>query len=177
MRISDWSSDVCSSDLKQYDPRNIGIYGCSAGGLLTAQSVAWLIDKKLPLPGAIAMLCEGGAYWTEGDSSRMVYDTSASTMATNPYFNGTSPVDPLVFPARSLALLAKFPPTLLVTATRDFALSSTVYTHSRLVAQGVDAELHVWEGLPHAFHMDPDLPESKQVYDVVVRFFAKHLRK
>src|SRR3546814_19634734 len=101
MRISDWSSDVCSSDLKQYDPRNIGIYGCSAGGLLTAQSVAWLIDKKLPLPGAIAMLCEGGAYWTEGDSSRMVYDTSASTMATNPYFNGTSPVDPLVFPARS----------------------------------------------------------------------------
>src|SRR3546814_8220851 len=75
----------------------------------------------------------------------MVYDTSASTMATNPYFNGTSPVDPLVFPARSLALLAKFPPTLLVTATRDFALSSTVYTHSRLVAQGVDAELHAWE--------------------------------
>src|SRR3546814_4106261 len=72
-------------------------------------------------------------------------------LATNPYFNGTSPVDPLVFPARSLALLAKFPPTLLVTATRDFALSSTVYTHSRLVAQGVDAELHVWEGLPHAF--------------------------
>src|SRR3546814_5596313 len=68
--------------IKQYDPRNIGIYGCSAGGLLTAQSVAWLIDKKLPLPGAIAMLCEGGAYWTEGDSSRMVYDTSASTMAT-----------------------------------------------------------------------------------------------
>src|SRR3546814_15853553 len=64
--------------IKQYDPRNIGIYGCSAGGLLTAQSVAWLIDKKLPLPGAIAMLCEGGAYWTEGDSSRMVYDTSAS---------------------------------------------------------------------------------------------------
>src|SRR3546814_2393308 len=96
MRISDWSSDVCSSDLKQYDPRNIGIYGCSAGGLLTAQSVAWLIDKKLPLPGAIAMLCEGGAYWTEGDSSRMVYDTSASTMATNRSEEHTSELQSLI---------------------------------------------------------------------------------
>lgn len=163
--------------LKTHDPRDIGIFGCSAGGLLTAQSVAWFLKEKLPLPGAIAMLCEGGVYWTEGDSSRFVYDTSAHTMAVNPYFTGVSPNDPLAFPARSLELLAKFPPTLLVTSTRDFALSSTVYTHSRMVKQGVEAELHVWEGLPHAFHMDPDLPESREVYDVVVRFFDKRLRK
>src|SRR3546814_18529842 len=96
-------------------------------------------------------------------------------MATNPYFNGTSPVDPLVFPARSLALLAKFPPTLLVTATRDFALSSTVYTHSSMVAQGVDAELHVWEGLPHALQMAPDLHESNDMSEVLVRFLPKPL--
>ncbi|MDF7775274.1 alpha/beta hydrolase [Sphingomonas sp. AOB5] len=163
--------------LKSYDPRNIGIYGCSAGGLLTAQSVAWFLKEKLPLPGAIGMLCEGGVYWTEGDSSRFVYDTSQHTMAVNPYFTGVSADDPLAFPARSLAVLAKFPPTLLVTSTRDFALSSTVYTHSRLVAQGVDADLHVWEGLPHAFHMNPDLPESREVYDVVVRFFDRRLGK
>ncbi|HWK36547.1 alpha/beta hydrolase [Sphingomonas sp.] len=163
--------------IKSYDPRNIGIYGCSAGGLLTAQSIAWFLKEKLPLPGAIGMLCEGGAYWTEGDSSRMVYDTSQHTYAVNPYLAHVDPNDPLVFPARSAEVLAKFPPTLLVTATRDFALSSTVYTHSRLVALGVPAELHVWEGLPHAFHMDPDLPESREVYDAVVRFFDKRLGK
>src|SRR3546814_12008018 len=55
--------------IMQYDPRNIGIYGCSAGGLLTAQSGAWLIDKKLPLPGARALLCEGGDHRTEGAPS------------------------------------------------------------------------------------------------------------
>jgi hypothetical protein len=27
----------------------------------------------------------------------------------------------------------------------------------------------------HAFLMDPDLPESKEVYQVVVRFFDRHL--
>ena len=161
--------------LKDYAPRDIGIYGCSAGGLLTAQSIAWFIQEKLPLPGAIGMLCEGGVYWTEGDSSRFVYDVSQHTMATNPYFQGVAADDPLAFPALSLPLLAKFPPTLLVSATRDFALSSTVYTHSRLVSQGVEADLHIFEGLPHAFHMDPDLPESQQVYAIVVRFFEKHL--
>ena len=161
--------------LKQYRPNEIGIYGCSAGGLLTAESIAWFIREKLPLPAAIGMLCEGGVYWTEGDSARFIYDVSQQTMATNPYFRGVAPDDPLAFPGRSLKTLAKFPPTLLVSATRDFALSSTVYTHSRLVSQGVDAELHIWEGLPHAFHMDPDLPESQQVYDVVIRFFERHL--
>ncbi len=163
--------------LKEYDPGQIGIYGCSAGGLLTAQSIAWFLKEKLPLPGAIGMLCEGGVYWTEGDSSRMVYDTSQHTIATNPYFQGVPADDPLAFPGRSGDVLAKFPPTLLVSSTRDFALSSTVYTHSRLVARRVDAELHIWEGLPHAFHMDPDLPESREVYDVVVRFFDRRLKK
>ncbi len=163
--------------LKEYRPNEIGIYGCSAGGLLTAESVAWFVEEKLPLPAAIGMLCEGGVDWTEGDSARFVYDISQQTMTTDPYFGGVAPDDPLAFPARSLKTLAKFPPTLLVSATRDFALSSTAYTHSRLVSQGVDAELHVWEGLPHAFHIDPDLPESKQVYDVVIRFFERHLGK
>jgi hypothetical protein len=58
----------------------------------------------------------------------------------------------------------------------DKALSSVAYTHFLLVAQGVDAELHVWEGLGHAFLYDPELPESREVYAVVVRFFEKHLR-
>jgi monoterpene epsilon-lactone hydrolase len=163
--------------LKEYDPRRIGIYGCSAGGLLTAQSIAWMLRQKLPLPGAIGMLCEGGVYWTEGDSARFVYDTSQHSVATNPYLAGVDPADPLAFPARSPALLGKFPPTLLVSSSRDFALSSVIYTHSRMVAQGVPAELHLWEGLPHAFHMDPDLPESREVYDVVVRFFDRRLRR
>src|SRR5258707_1314328 len=31
--------------LKTYKPGNIGIYGCSAGGALTAQSMAWFEAK------------------------------------------------------------------------------------------------------------------------------------
>jgi acetyl esterase/lipase len=42
-----------------------------------------------------------------------------------------------------------FPPTFLQTGTRDFFLSNTVRMHRKLRAAGVDAELHVWEAMPH----------------------------
>jgi hypothetical protein len=47
--------------------------------------------------------------------------------------------------------------------------------HRRPWNAGVDAELHVWGGMWHAFFMDPDLPESRDVYRTVVNFFARHL--
>ena len=41
--------------LKTNQPENIGIYGCSAGGMLTAESVAWFQKHALPRPGAIGI--------------------------------------------------------------------------------------------------------------------------
>jgi acetyl esterase/lipase len=91
------------------------------------------------------------------------------------YLAGTLASDPLVAPASSPAVLARFPPTLIVTGTRAFELSSAVYTHTQLVKQGVDAELHVWEGMFHGFFYNPDVPESRECYQVIVNFFARHL--
>ena len=47
--------------LKTYRPENVGIYGCSAGGMLTGMSVAWFQRHDLPRPGAIGILCAGAA--------------------------------------------------------------------------------------------------------------------
>ena len=91
------------------------------------------------------------------------------------YFSSVDPNDPLVSPINSPEILAKFPPTLIITGTRAFEMSSAVYTHSRLVKLGVDAELHVWEGLFHGFFYNPDVPESRDAYDVIVKFFDRHL--
>ena len=165
--------------LKTCKPSNIGIYGCSAGGLLTAQSIAWFKKKGLPVPGAVGMFCEGAAYWTEGDSGvtgeAFGWGSSSDTIGGNPYFKGVDPNDPLAFPVRSAKVMAGFPPSLLIAGTRDVALSSVVYTHSVLVAQGIDARLHIWEGLGHGFFLDPDLPQSREVYSVVAKFFDTHL--
>lgn len=69
----------------------------------------------------------------------------------------------------------KFPPTLLVTATRDMAMSSALHTHRQLVKAGVVADLHVWDGLQHYFFADVDLPESQEAFRVMVDFFDRHL--
>ncbi len=37
--------------LKTYKPQDIGIYGCSAGGMLTGMAVAWFQQHSLPRPG------------------------------------------------------------------------------------------------------------------------------
>jgi epsilon-lactone hydrolase len=66
---------------------------------------------------------------------------------------------------------------LIITATRGFELSSAVYTHSQLVKNGVAAELHVWEGLFHGFFYNPDVPESRDCYDTIIRFFDSRLAK
>jgi acetyl esterase/lipase len=79
-----------------------------------------------------------------------------------------------VSPGSSDEVLRQFPPTLIITATRGFEPSSAVRTHGRMVALGVDADLHVWEGLFHGF-FKPNMPESREAYDVILKFFDKHL--
>jgi acetyl esterase/lipase len=54
-------------------------------------------------------------------------------------------------------------------------LSQQLYRHRRLVNLGVETELHVFEGLFHFFFLNPDLPESRDAYNVMVRFFDKQL--
>jgi acetyl esterase/lipase len=173
---------------KTHRPENIGIYGCSAGGMLAAMSVAWFQRHGLPRPGAIGVLCagaasvDGGAFG--GDASyttlplgegRVLPPAAGGNPVPMDYFANTDPNDPLVAPASSPAVLALFPPTLIVTGTRAFELSNAVYTHTQLVKHGVDSDLHVWEGMFHGFFYNPDAPESRECYDVIVGFFAERL--
>lgn len=175
--------------LKTYRPEHIGLYGCSAGGMLAAMSVAWFQQHELPRPGAVGILCAGAAageavfggdanYTTmplgEGRRAQPVA-VGEGPPAGFDYFAGADGNDPLVFPVSSPEVLSRFPPTLIVTGTRAFELSNAVYTHAQLVKQGVDAALHVWEGMFHGFFYNPDVPESRECYDVIVRFFESHL--
>ena len=163
---------------KDYKPGNIGLYGCSAGAVLAAQSVAWFQKEGLAPPGAVGLFCGAGAYWGEGDSGTIaaaLYAYPADTSRDNAYLKNADPNDPVAFPIRSKAVLARFPPALLIASVRDPALSSVAHMHSRLVALGVPAELHVWEGLGHAFFFDHVLPESSEAFDVTVRFFDRVL--
>ena len=71
--------------------------------------------------------------------------------------------------------MARFPPALLITGTRDYAMSAVLHTHAQLVRLGVEAELHVREGMEHAYFYDPALPEAREAYDIIVKFSNRHL--
>jgi epsilon-lactone hydrolase len=184
------SEDVASvykELLKTYDSKDIGIYGCSAGGMLTAESEAWFQTHALPSPGAIGIYCAGAGGFG-GDSLYMASPTGEARMPSAVfgrapdrgvpqlgYFSGTKPNDPLVAPLNSPGILAKFPPTLIITADRDIAMSDAIYTDEQLVKERVDTELHVWEGLFHGFFYNADVPESRDAFNVMIQFFDRHL--
>jgi monoterpene epsilon-lactone hydrolase len=162
--------------LKSHAPQEIGLYGCAAGALLAAEATAWLVKHKVPPPGALGLFCEGAGYW-EGAARPMhsADDFIWRAPAENPYFIRTSSGDPLAFPIRSTALLAKFPPSLLLTTSRDPALGAAVDLQAALVRLGVHAELHVFDGFRRRFFFDPASPAAPDVYAAVARFFDSQL--
>lgn len=172
--------------LKTVPARKIGVFGCSAGGLLTAQSLAWFQHHGMPRPGAAGIFCAGGDPGMAGDSritGMLLGDgerppearPATNTPPTSGYLRGVSLTDFDAYPAKDRNTLAGFPPTLVITGTRDFAMSSAVNLHSRLVASGVAADLHVWEGGRHAFFYDVRVPEAREAYEVIRTFFRSRL--
>lgn len=164
--------------LKTYSADKIGIYGSSAGGLLTAQSVARFLKEDLPLPSAIGLFFGAAFHWGAGDSGHFIeglFDFPAIEPKKEHYFKDTDINDPLVFPGHSPALIKQFPPTLLITSVRDFALSSVVQTHRLLRQAAVEADLHVWDGLDHVFAYNSELPESQEAYQLIVEFFSRQI--
>ena len=185
---------VYNALLKDYEAANIGIYGCSAGAMLTAQTIGKLLQDDLPLPGAIGLFCAGapftmnevpGAFkMSNGESAYIVQaqsgnprpkDALISTRVSG-YFRSVEVIDPVLAPGDFDEVMSKFPPTLLISGTRDFAMSGVIATHQQLTKLGVDADLHIWEGMGHAsFAFNPRSPESDEVHSVIVRFFDRNL--
>ena len=95
--------------LKHYKPENIGLYGCSAGAALTAQSVAWFIDKNLPLPAAIGMFCLGAItvddFVTDAGAIQRAFSSQGENshdaglyFKNHAYFSGVGSGNALAFP-------------------------------------------------------------------------------
>jgi len=181
------SEDVCAvyrALLEDYAPSQIGIYGGSAGGILTSQATAWILAHGLPAPGAIGIF--GAGTGGQGDAAWF----GAIGMGARPplpllkklakasigYFGPASDDDPMVDPTKAAPeFLARFPPALVITGTRAFDLSPAIITHRALLRAGVEADLHVFDGLGHCFYYDDAMPESQDAYQTMIRFFRKHL--
>ena len=159
----------------------MGLFGTSAGAILTAEVAVKLRQLGLPLPAALGVFSGTGDLSQSGDSEAFYtiwglggeLKPPSKGPLIDPYVGKTDPKDPVLSPL--YANLKGFPPTLFVTSTRDLLLSGTTILHRAFLHAGVDAQLVVFEALPHAFWYDYHLPETKEALGLMADFFNAKL--
>jgi acetyl esterase/lipase len=169
--------------LKTYKPDHIVIYGTSAGAILTAEVAVKLKQLGVPLPAALGVFSGRGDFARAGDSIALYalrglsghLDAPVAGAHDDYYVGSTDPKDPVLSPI--YADLHGLPPTLFITSGRDLLLSGTVNLHRAYLHAGVDAQLVVFDALPHAFWYSPLLPEGIEANHMMADFFLKELKK
>ena len=168
--------------IEDHDPACMALFGSSAGAGTAMATILQLQASGLALPGALflgsptADLTKTGDTWFTSehlDSIIPVYEGFVEG-AFALYVAGQDMKDPLISPI--YGDLEGFPPTILISGTRDILLSDTVRTHRKLRQAGVDADLHVFEGQSHGhFIFCFPAPESIDAFGEIARFFDRHL--
>ena len=170
--------------LKTYKPQSIGIFGTSAGAILTGEVAVRLRQLGLPLPAALGIF-SGLADFSRPSDSRQIFalngfagelePTDPNHLPNDQYVGKADRKDPVLSPL--FADLRGMPPSLLVTSTRDLLLSDTATFHRALLHAGDDAQLVVFEALPHAFWYHFQLPETKEALELMAKFFDEKLAR
>ena len=169
--------------LKKYKPRNMAIYGTSAGAILTPEIAVRLQQLGLPLPAALGVFSGMGDFSRPGDSQAMYALNGLSGYLKVPhtgtqnrdYVGDTDPRDRVLSPL--FADVHGFPPTLFLSSTRDLLLSGTSILQRHFYESGVKAPMVVFEGLPHAFWNNFDIPESREAFEIQAKFFDRYVGK
>ena len=171
--------------LKTTPAENVAVFGTSTGGAMTLILGVQAARAGTPMPGALiagtpwADLTKTGDTYVTNDGVDNIlgtYDKLIRT-AAELYAGGADMKDPLLSPVYAEdSAIAKFPPTLLLSGTRDLFLSNTVRMHEKLLLADRHAELIVYEALSHAqYYLNPKAPETKTHYRLLGKFLERVL--
>ncbi|WP_294321878.1 alpha/beta hydrolase [uncultured Sphingomonas sp.] len=161
--------------LERHAPSRIVVSGRSAGGNL---AVAMLLRAKaegLPMPAGMVLLSPEVDLTESGDSfqvNQMVDVVLPGSLMRNNllYAGGAELSHPYLSPL--FGELTGLPPTFLQSGTRDLFLSNAVRMHRALRRANVDAELHVFEAMPHG-GFQGNTPEDHDLATEISRFVAR----
>jgi epsilon-lactone hydrolase len=162
--------------LGRYHRAHLAVGGLSAGGNLAAAALLRARDEGLPMPAAAVLLTPELDLTESGDSfvTNRIVDVALpepSPEANHLYANGADLAHPYLSPLFG-DFTKGFPPTFLQTGTRDLFLSNTVRMHRALLKAGQEAELHVWEAMPHA-GFGGGSPEDVEMQEAVRGFLKR----
>ena len=162
--------------LERWPAHKIVVGGGSAGGNLAAALMLRAHDEDLPMPAALILLSPECDLTESGDTFDVlegidVVLVQRLTQSVALYADGHDLTHPYLSPI--FGDVSNFPPTFIQAGTRDLFLSNAVRLHRALRAVDVDAELHVWEAMPHAGFAHT--PEDVEIGIEVRKFVVKHL--
>ncbi len=161
--------------LEVRDASRIIVGGGSAGGNLAAALLLRAKAEGLPMPAALVLLTPEIDLTESGDSFTTLANVSVGLQTLRDvnllYANGHDLRDPYLSPL--FGDLAGFPPTLVICGTRDLFLSNAVRMHRKLREAGVEADLHIFDGRPHAGYGNE--PEEAAVSAEQAAFVHRHL--
>jgi acetyl esterase/lipase len=160
---------------------SVALGGSSGGGNLSTVVVQQAVRDGVAVPGVLYLGTPGNDMTDVGDSlyinrgiDRNLPSYDDYVNAVRFHANGRDLADPMVSPI--YGSFDGFPPTMLVTGTRDLLLSATVRTHIAIRGAGSIADLLVFEGVAHGDYANPlDSPESRLAYAELNRFVLEHL--
>ena len=155
------------------DPTRIALYGQSAGGGLAVGVALMARDRNLQPPLAKQILVypmlddqnmtandavEPLAFWKTADNVVAWTSLLGQEKAGKP----DADVSPYAAPARAKSV-AGLPPAYLDVGGLDIFRDETIKYATRLLAENIECELHVYPGLPHAFELvAPNISAAKR---------------
>ncbi len=155
---------------------SIVLYGGSAGGNLAVTCALRLRDGGKPAPAGVVALSPEADLTESGDSfvTNLYLDVVLGNGMPDSiavYAGGADCGDPLLSPI--FADYSKgFPRTLIQAGTRDLFLSNAVRLHRAMRAGDVEAELHIWEAMPH-IGFGGRTPEDDEIKAEIGKFLEK----
>ena len=173
---------VWSSIVKRYPHDTVAISGASAGGGLAMATILRAQQEGIQCPAALLIQTPWADLTQVGDSfqtnewlDNVVVSYSAMPVRlAKLYANGHDYADPYLSPLQGDLRL--FPPTMLLSGTRDLFLSLTVLTHRKLRRAGVPASLHLIEGASHyQYFINPFADESQDAFAEMTIFINENL--
>lgn len=157
------------------DPARIALFGESAGGGLAAGVTLMARDRNIQPPIAKQILIypmlddrnmtgneaiEPLAFWKTQDNI-VAWTALLGDKAGKP----DADVSPYTAPARA-ERLAGVPPAYIDVGSLDIFRDESIAYATRLLAEDVSTELHVYPGVPHAFEpIAPNISIAKRAYE------------
>jgi acetyl esterase/lipase len=163
--------------------KSFALAGDSAGGSLSLVTLMRARDALLPMPDCAVLLSPVTDLTLAGPSMRYnaeldpMFSPTAQTLLPDVYCPNQDLGNPLLSPL--FGNWTGLPPLLFHAGSTEMLLDDSVRAHDRATQSAVPAEIEVYVGLPHVWHMITWLPEAKlatrQVADFILETSVRRL--